>query len=471
MAKIGKQKVLKGKEILLSAQNSLNKEKNISSDMKNVFSTLIEFTSILIDHLGVSSSNSSLPPSKDPNRSRKKIVSKSKGKKRKPGGQLGHEGNHLKLVTTPDEIEKILIKKSSLPDGTYNRTGFEKRQVFDVNVSVHVKEYQAEIVVDKNGVEFVADFPEGINQLTQYGSSVKATSVYLSQSQLIPLNRTREFFHDQFGLPLSKGSIANFNKSAFDKLEYFEEWVKFHLFISPSINADETGINIGGTQHWLHCLSTPLITLFHPDKNRGAEAMERMGVLPEYDGIVTHDHWKPYFKFLDCTHSLCNAHHLRELEWAFEHEGQKWAKQMQKLLLEIKVATEKAGGCLSKKAAIKFRKKYRRLLVRAQKECPLNLKSRAQSKSRNLLDRLIDFENETLLFMEDINVSFTNNIAENDQRMTKVQQKISGCFRSFEGAKIFCRIRSYLITCRKNGIGATEALMLLFEGQLPAFMI
>ncbi|HND86613.1 MAG TPA: IS66 family transposase, partial [Pseudobdellovibrionaceae bacterium] len=271
--------------------------------------------------------------------------------------------------------------------------------------------------------------------------------------------------------PLSKGSISNFNKMAFDKLDYFEEWAKLQLFISPSINADETGINVGGGRHWLHCLSTPLITLFHPDKNRGTEAMERMGVLSDYDGIVTHDHWKPYFKFLNCIHSLCNAHHLRELEWAFENEGQKWAKQMQKLLLEIKVATENAGGCLSKKPAIKFRKKYRRLLSRAQRECPVNSKSRAQSKSRNLLERLIEFENETLLFMENLNVSFTNNIAENDQRMTKVQQKISGCFRSMEGAKIFCRIRSYLITCRKNGVGATEALLLLFEGQLPAFMI
>ncbi len=213
-----------------------------------------------------------------------------------------------------------------------------------------------------------------------------------------------------------------------------------------------------------------MIALFHPDKNRGTEAMDRMGVLPVYEGKLIHDHWKPYFKYMSCIHSLCNAHHLRELERAFEQEGQHWAKLMQKLLLQIKTATDLAGGCLSKKAANKFRKKYRRLLSIANNECPLNVKSKAQSKSRNLLERLINFEDETLRFMEDFDVPFTNNAAENDQRMTKVQQKISGCFRTMEGAKIFCRIRSYLVTCRKNGVSWTEALNLLFEGKLPAFM-
>lgn len=468
MRKIGNKKTLQGREIISEAMIALEKENGLSLELKKAFTSLVEFSSILLNHLGVSSTNSSLPPSKDPYRIKK--TSNATGKKRKPGGQKGHSGNYLKPVAEPNEIEQIFVDKSSLPPGIYTQAGFEKRQEFNVSVSVHVKEYQAEILVNKKGEEFVADFPKGIDHLTQYGSTVKATSVYLSQAQLIPLDRVRDCFHDQFNLPLSKGSVSNFNLAAYKKLEYFEEWAQLQLFMSPSINADETGINIGGKQHWLHCLSTSLLTLFHPDKNRGTEAMDRMGILPEYEGKVIHDHWKPYFKYLSCIHSLCNAHHLRELERAFEQDNQKWAKQMQKLLLQIKTATDLAGGCLSKKKAIKFRKKYRRLLARAQKECPANLKSRAQSKSRNLLERLIKFEDETLRFMEDFDISFTNNVAENDQRMTKVQQKISGCFRTMEGAKIFCRIRSYLITCRKNGVGATEALNLLFEDKLPKFM-
>lgn len=467
MRKIGKNKTQKGKEIILAAQAALQSENNLSADFKNAMDGLINFTGVLLDHLGVSSSTSNLPPSQDPFRNKKTTA---KGKKRKPGAQEGHIGSRLKQVANPNDVEQILIDRHSLPKGEYKQVGFEKRQVFDVEISVVVKEYQAEIVVDKDGNEFVAEFPEGISQAAQYGSSVKALSTYMSQSQLIPLDRVRDFFHSQCGLPLSKGSISNFNVLAYKKLESFEEWAKVQLLKSPTINADETGINVNATGQWLHCLSTPLITLLHADPKRGSEAMERMGVLPQYTGTVTHDHWKPYFQFLNCSHSLCNAHHLRELQRAFEQDNQKWAKRMQKLLVEMKVATEMAGGCLSKKEAIKFREKYRKLLIVANQECPVNSQSRAQSKSRNLLERLINFENETLLFMEDENVHFTNNIAENDQRMTKVQQKVSGCFRSFDGARIFCRIRSYIITCRKWGLGSSEALQILFEGKLPSFM-
>ena len=311
MSKIGKKKTLLGKEILSKAVTALDNEKSISHDFRSAMKDLIVFSSIILNHLSINSSNSSLPPSKDPNRTRK--TSFAKGKKRKPGAQFGHSGNYLRPVDDPHEVEQIFLDKSSLPPGKYTQVGFEKRQVFDIDISVHVKEFQAEILLAKNGEEFIASFPEGINHITQYGSSVRAMSVYLSQAQLIPLDRVRDCFKDQFNLPVSKGSISNFNLLAYKNLDYFEEWAKLNLFLSPAINVDETGINMGGKQHWLHCLSTPLIALFHPDKNRGTEAMDRMGVLPVYEGKLIHDQWKPYFKYMSCIHSLCNAHHLREL--------------------------------------------------------------------------------------------------------------------------------------------------------------
>ncbi|TAJ99884.1 IS66 family transposase, partial [bacterium] len=201
----------------------------------------------------------------------------------------------------------------------------------------------------------------------------------------------------------------------------------------------------------------------------GQEAMDRMGVLPYFRGVLMHDHWKPYFGY-ECIHALCNAHHLRELEAAVEFDSQKWAKKMQDLLITMRDAVEKDGGTVSKSRAIKFRKAYRKLLRLAEIECPHNPLQRAQTKSRNLLVRLRDFETETLRFLIEANVPFTNNRGENDIRMTKVQQKISGCFRSMDGAKVFCRVRSYLSTCRKNGIGPSEALRLLFDGKSPSFM-
>jgi transposase len=436
-----------------------------SSDVKAVVGDLISLVESLLAKIGVNSGNSSKPPSQDLNRKRR--TSKAKGRKRKPGGQNGHKGCFLKQSENPNQIEEILIDRKSLPTGTYRHERFETRQVFEVEISTIVTEYRAEVLVNENGDEFVADFPEGVTEPAQYGYSVKATSVYMSQFQLIPLARVQDHFNDQLGLPLSKGSVSNWNLLAYNKLEWFEEWARQKLIESVCNHADETGIHVAVKQIWLHCISNEKVTLFHPDVKRGQEAMDRMGILQYFKGILVHDHWKPYFAY-ECTHVLCNAHHLRELEAATE-DNQKWANKMQSLLVDMNEKVEGAGGALSKKRADNFRNKYREILSDADRECPRDENSRKQSKSRNLLERLRDFETETLRFLEDKNVPFTNNRGENDLRMTKVQQKISGCFRSMAGAKIFCRIRSYLSTCRKNGVGPTEALNLLFEGNLPDF--
>jgi transposase len=205
--------------------------------------------------------------------------------------------------------------------------------------------------------------------------------------------------------------------------------------------------------------------------------MDAMGILPTFRGILCHDHLKAYFKY-GSFHALCNAHHLRELDYAFEQDKQQWAAKMSDLLKELNKAVLDAGGVLPAAVSKRYRKRYRKLLSEADKECPAPKEEHRQgrrgriprSKARNLLERLRAYENDVLRFMDEPEVPFSNNQAENDLRMTKVQQKISGCFRSWDGAKIFCRVRSYLSTCRKQGMTATEALTLLFEGKLPEFM-
>jgi transposase len=294
---------------------------------------------------------------------------------------------------------------------------------------------------------------------------------------MIPYNRIEEQFIDQMQMPISAGSIVNFNKDAYAHLEYFDTWVKEQLFQSPLAHVDETGVNIGGVRNWLHNTSNDKFSYFYPHQKRGGAALDEIGILPNYLGILCHDHWKPYFNY-GRAHALCNAHHLRELTRAWEQDGQKWAKQMNTLLLEINGAVDDAGGCLDPPSSELYRKRYRDLLAEAETECPAPIKrvkhwkpgKLARSKSRNLLERLINFEDDVLRFMDDPLVSFTNNQAENDLRMIKVQQKVSGCFRSMDGAKIFCRIRSYLTTCRKQDVSATEGLRLLFQGKWPAFM-
>lgn len=460
-----------------AAKKQIAFDKSLSPALRSTFELLILVINLMATRFQTNSSNSSKPPSQDPNRLRKTRTDKGlKRDKKKQGGQVGHSGSTLQKVETPDEIEEILINKKSIPKGVYEQVGFESRQVFDIKISTHVIEYRAEILEDKKGNQYIAAFPKHVKKAVQYGNEVKSQSVYMSQFQLIPLARVSDYFNDQLKLAISKGSISNFNKDAFEKLEYFETWAKEQLLRSPFNHADETGINLNGTRIWLHNLSNDKVTLYHADEERGSEAMNRMGVLPFYVGILCHDHWKPYYKY-SCTHALCNAHHLRELTFAFEEDGQKWAKKMYDLLQEInEKVTKTTAGVLSPKKIKSYQKIYRTILSKGKKECPFAEKTEVKqgrtkkSKSRNLLERLIDFEDDTLMFMKVSVVSFTNNQGENDLRMTKVQQKISGCFRSMEGAQIFCRVRAYLVTCRKNGVSPTEALRLLFQGKLPAFI-
>jgi transposase len=349
---------------------------------------------------------------------------------------------------------------------------------------MHVKEYRAEILIDTNGVKFTADFPEGITQAAQYGNEVKAQAVYMSIFQMIPLDRILDYFKEQAKLIVSKGSISNFKTLAYNKLIQigFDTWVSLQLLNSEVNHADETGINVNGKRIWLHSLSNEKYVLYHPDKKRGKDAMDNMGILENFKGVLCHDHWKPYFKFEKCKHSLCNAHHRRELKRAYEQDEQDWAKEIYDLLDKMNDLMKSSGrNILTNLEITDFKEKYRSILEKGKQECSIpkpppdqKVKKRGKikkSKSRNLLERLIDYEDETLGFMSNAATPFTNNMGENDLRMTKVQQKISGCFRSMDGAKEFCLIRSYIVTAKKQGMGASKALRLLFTGKKPGFMM
>jgi len=464
------------RQTLKDVERTLVQDNSLSPQVRAMLNLLVVIVNLLVDKLAINSTNSSTPPSQDPHRQRGS-KRKARAVRRKPGGQKGHPGTTLQPEPNPDRIEIIEIDRRTLPAGRYHSAGWESRQVIDIEISKVVTEYRAEIVEDAQGHPFVAEFPATVTRPVQYANSVKAQAVYLSQHQLLPYERVRDYFADQGAIPISAGSLFNFNQEAFDLLETFESRVTRQLIREPLLHADETGINVNGSCLWLHSVSNDRWTLFLPHANRGGQAMKAMGVVEHFRGILCHDHWKPYFQF-DCRHALCNAHHLRELERAWEHDGQHWAKTMQDLLLQMNEATLKAGGCLSEKAARKFRRRYRKVLNRGDTECPPPLPADplrkpgriAKTKSRNLLERLREFESETLRFLTDSLVPFTNNQSENDIRMTKVQQKISGCFRSLQGARIFCRVRSYLSTCRKHGLPPTEALQTLFSGRLPDFI-
>jgi len=457
-----------------NAENLLHKEENLSPAVKSAMELILVLVKILLERLNLNSNNSSKPPSSDKTRARG--TKNQKGLKKK-GGQLGHQGARLNKFDSPDKVELINIDKRTLPKGQYTHVGYESRQVVDIKTSRYVIEYRAQILEDASGNRYVAEFPEDVTNDIQYGPKIKAHSVYMSQYQLLPYGRIEDYFKEQFQIPISKGSIFNFNKDAYNRLEKFEEIAKEKLVNSELIHADETGISVEKKTIWLHSASNELWTHFYPHERRGSEAMDVIGILPMFSGIMCHDHWKSYFKY-ECTHSLCNAHHLRELECAIENDKLQWAIDMQALLVDINdVVSGDEKSALLPSISDMYRRRYREIIEKGKLESPLpdqidGPKKRGRpkrSKSRNLLDRLDAYEAEVLRFMDNPIVPFTNNPAENDIRMTKVQQKISGCFRSMEGAYIFCRVRSYLVTCRKQNIKMTDALELVFKGELPGF--
>jgi transposase len=418
------------------------------------------------------SRNSHKPPSGD---GLKKIPKVRKPSGKKHGGQPGHEGNTLRLVDSPDTVTvhkvqrcqhcgKSLKSKKALK--------YERRQVFDLPpIQVQVSEHRAEIkACDRCGKLSIAEFPRDVRHKVQYGPRLKANAAYIKNYGLLSYQRAAELFEDLFGVALSAGTLVKMDREAAERLQEVNQRIKQRITDSAIVHFDETGLRIEGKLHWLHVAGTEELTYYLPHAKRGTEACDAMGILPNFRGKAVHDGWSSYFKYL-CDHVLCNAHHLRELTFLYEQEGQRWAKRMMEFLLEVKGKREKSKGQRFASKTIRgFEQHYRKILTMGLEAHPPPLETvnrkrgrKKKSKAANLLDRLRRHEQATLAFMHDFAVPFNNNLGERDIRMMKVQQKISGTFRSFEGAVSFCSIRSYISTVKKQGMNVFSALQDIFS--------
>ena len=286
------------------------------------------------------SHNSSKPPSSDIKKpKRTKSLRKSSGKK--SGGQPGHKGHTLKAVSNPDHIDLCKLHECPHCQASLDRVSaltYESRQVFDIPpLQIEVTEHRAEIKECPQCKQFSrANFPSGVSLPVQYGEHLKAQLTYFNNYHFIPLERTVEIIEDLFHHKISQGSFVTANSKLTDCLQPFEEASIQQLIESDVNHFDESGLKVAGTRQWLHVCSTPLLTYYHVDPKRGSEAMDNAGILPFFNGTAVHDHWKSYFSYEICSHSLCNAHHLRELIFIRERYEQGWAKDMSNLLLEIK---------------------------------------------------------------------------------------------------------------------------------------
>lgn len=436
----------------------------------------------LEDGLAKDSHNSSKPPSSDIKKPKTRSQRTSRGKP--PGGQPGHPGETLRMRETPDQV-LVHSPTECVACGTslweVAGRGYERRQVFEVPpLKLEVIEHRAEV---KNCPHCAqrnkGRFPEAVTQPVQYGDRVKALGVYFTEYQMLSYERTSETFADLFGQAVLPATVHGSNETCYIELASAEEAIKEHLRQADVLHADESGLYVAGKRAWIHVSSAAEWTHYEHHAKRGKAATDAIDILPKFHGTAVHDGYGSYPQYKACDHALCNAHHLRELTFIEEEYQQAWAGRMKALLLEIKgrVANAQALGATELETPTQqaFVRRYQAILragaaanpVPAATGPPDGPKKRGrkkQSPAKNLLDRLRANRAAVLAFMRDFRVPFDNNLAERDLRMVKVKQKISGCFRSEEGAQYFCRIRSYISTVKKQGGRVLEALEQVFKG-------
>lgn len=407
------------------------------------------------------SRNSSKPPSSDG--LKKKIKNNRQKSNRKAGAQPGHTGNGLSPMEKVDE--EIFCPVNSRCEcgeemSKKKVVRIEKHQVIDTpGKLIHVKEYLVEVKQCKCGKEHKGQC--NYDYRVQYGEGIKSLLVYLNQYQLLPTERIQEMMKDIFTLSVSDGLIFSSTESCFNNLTDTIVTIKQGLIESELIHNDETGVRSEGKTQWVHSASNQEFTHFAIHNKRGNEAMDEIGILPKFKGTSIHDRWASYDKY-NCTHALCNAHLLRDLKFVHEEMNRPWAEEMIQLL---QAGNErKKEGILTNHWITCAVNKMDALIKKAQRKEPKEKiekgkrGKRAKNKSLRLLHVFRDKKEQILLFLKNKAIPFDNNLAERDLRMIKLKQKISGCFRSKHGAEIFCTIRSYISTIRKQDYPVWEAI-------------
>ncbi len=468
-----------------SLTSSVNSLTNTVDAQTNLIAQLNQAIQELKEQLNKNSKNSSKPPSSDGlKKPSPKSLRKASGKS--AGGQKGHKGNHLAVSTHPsDTIKHMPLACDDCPHYTMcKKTACvaEKRHVVDAVVEVSVTEHQKlEIPICMlHGNTRNGEFPSDIKATVQYGENLQALAVTLNTVGTVSIKRTHEILSGVFNIPIATGTISNIVSRCADALTDTVGKIKEKVIASGLGHFDETGTRVDKKLNWVHSASNSEYTYLDISPKRGFMGMEQCGVLPKFQGIAVHDCWASYWKYPKVQHAVCNAHLLRELIGIQEnHPEQTWAPAFIELLLEMKKVKDKAikteKESLSYYHYHKFDKRYDELIELARQENPLpetTEKKRGRKKKGKILalvERLVNYKASVCLFIKIFEVPFDNNLAERDIRMIKVKSKVSGCFRTEDGARNYLKIMSYVGTAHKKGYNAYEAIKNAVSGT-PEFI-
>lgn len=446
--------------------------------LQEVNRQLTERVNKLEEQLNKDSRNSHKPPSSDGLKKRPPKPKRIRdGKGKAAGGQKGHKGSTLSLSDDPQETIKYGLESChgcghALEDVAGEV--IERRQVIDIpDPQVIITEHQA---LRKRcpccEAVNVGVLPEELKGRVQYGAKLRALVTYLMVYQLLPYQRTKELLATLYQLSISTGTLHRMLQDGHELLAEAESQIKTAVNGAEIIHVDETGHRVGAKTHWLHVASTKLLTFYYTHQARGQKAHQDGAVLPTFKGTMVHDFYRSYLGY-ECEHALCNAHLLRDLQGVLDRdENQVWAKRLSQVLVIshrlVQQAREQGEHALPKPLLIRLEALYDNIVARAHalhpKPPPSGKRGRTkQTKTRNLIDRLLQHKQDILRFIFDFKVPFDNNLAERDLRMVKVQQKISHCFRAETGAAVFCRIRGYISTLLKQDVDLFPALTRVFQ--------
>ena len=352
---------------------------------------------------------------------------------------------------------------------------YERRTKIDIIFEKVVEHVDAEIKhCPSCGAQTKGEFPADMPGPLQYGHGLKAYVINLLVCQMVALNRVQKLISSMIGQVLSEATLLKFVFRLHEALADWEQSAMEQLLKCPVLHVDETSLRVDRQNHWIHVYAANGITLKRLHRKRGKQAIEDIQLIPNYGGVIVHDCWASYLSYTHCGHGLCGSHLLRELTFIVDSNGYAWARNIKRLLQETcKTVSSRKEKCLTENEYKNLQKRYRNNLTRGQKELPeIPAKPNGQrgkmakSDAHNLWERLKDYETAVLLFAKNGHVPFTNNRAERDLRMSKVKQKVSGCFRNSDYAQAYCRISSYLQTMANQGHNPLIAIQMALTGKI-----